>query len=194
MAERELPTTRIALLELLEERRTAREGYDLLDEKRMLLASRMLKLVDAVLAKRTERDALRATALAALRDALERHGLHELETLRVPEALSRTELATERVLGVELVSARVHAAPTVVDASPETRACADAWSAVGRTATELAALECSLWRLSDEYARTERRASAIEQVLLPELDAGIATIEGGLEAMEQEDAVRVHRR
>jgi V/A-type H+-transporting ATPase subunit D len=194
MADRELATTRVAFLELLEERRTAREGYDLLDEKRMLLAARMLKLVDAVLAKRAERDACGAAAYAALRDALERHGLHELETLRVSETVSRIDIATERVLGIELVTALAQPGTADVDASPEARACGEAWAALGRVCAELAALECSLWRLADEYARTERRASAIEQVLLPELDGGIATIEGVLEAIEQEDAVRVHRR
>lgn len=195
MADRELPTTRIALLELADERRTTREGYDLLDEKRMLLAARMLKLIAAVEERRRTLAATRERALAALRAALERHGLHELETLAAPEVEFRTTLATERVLGVELVTAveRPVAAPAPA-ASPEVEACADAWRAVERESVELAALDCSLWRLADEYARTERRASAIENVLLPELERGIATIEGGLEAIEQEDAVRMHRR
>jgi V/A-type H+-transporting ATPase subunit D len=196
MADRELATTRIALLELGEERRTAREGYDLLDEKRMLLAARMLKLVGDVEARRRERDRLWAAACESLRAALDRHGLHDLETLRTPRGSFRCDASTERVLGVELVSASEHAAAAESETwpSPELGDCAAAWRALGANAVELAACECSLWRLADEYARTERRASAIEQVLLPELERGIATIEAGLEAIEQEDAVRVHRR
>lgn len=195
MPDRELPTTRIALLELGEERRTAREGYDLLDEKRMLLAARMLKLIATIADRRRTLGATRERAVVALRAALERHGLQELETLPVADVAFRTAIATERVLGVELVTASAQAeARGDVATSPEAHACAAAWRAVGSESVELAALECSLWRLSAEYARTERRASAIENVLLPELERGIATIEGGLEAIEQEDAVRVHRR
>lgn len=195
MADRELPTTRIALLELADERRTTREGYDLLDEKRMLLAARMLKLIEAVEARRAVHAASRRRALDALRQVLERHGLQELETLPVPEVEFRSVLSTERVLGVELVTAiEETTSATGAAHSPEVAACADAWRTIHRESVELAALECSLWRLSDEYARTERRASAIEQVLLPELERGIATIESGLEAIEQEDAVRMHRR
>ena len=42
MAERTLTATRITFLELKDERRMVQEGYALLDEKRMLLASEML--------------------------------------------------------------------------------------------------------------------------------------------------------
>jgi vacuolar-type H+-ATPase subunit D/Vma8 len=72
-------------------------------------------------------------------------------------------------------------------------ACTAAWRAVLERAVTLAAVEASLWRLSDEFRRTERRTAAIEHVLLPELDAAIGTIEQALEGVEQEEALRVRR-
>ena len=79
MADRELATTRIALLELGEERRTAREGYGLLDEKRMLLAVRALALAATLQTRREQWHAAWRAAVEALAAACDRHGLQALE-------------------------------------------------------------------------------------------------------------------
>ena len=49
----------------------------------------------------------------------------------------------------------------------------------------------NLRRLIDEYRRTERRARALENVLLPEIDHSLRFIEEQLDAVDQEEAVRV---
>ena len=59
-------------------------------------------------------------------------------------------------------------------------------------AAPLAALESTLLRLADEYQRTERRTRAIENVLLPELEADLRNVEAALEGLDQEEVVRVH--
>jgi V/A-type H+-transporting ATPase subunit D len=218
MADRELATTRIALLELGEERRTAQEGYALLDEKRVMLAARALSLAARLAQLRGEWQEHRRRAVGALAAALDRHGVHALETWPLTPATLHVDLRETSVLGVKLPEAsarlRVEAtpaapapAPTVdptrvatgapdgpappADPSPEAEACGRAWRVLLERSAELAALETALWRLADEYRRTERRTAAIEHVLMPELDAAIATIGQGLEAIDQEEAVRV---
>jgi V/A-type H+-transporting ATPase subunit D len=52
----------------------------------------------------------------------------------------------------------------------------------------------NLERLSFEYRRSVRRARALQDVLLPELDRAIHVIEGRLEELEQEDAISMRRR
>jgi V/A-type H+-transporting ATPase subunit D len=198
--DRELATTRIALLELGEERRTAREGHALLDEKRMLLAARALALADTLAAQRREWRLAWGAAVQALRAALDRHGLHALEAWPVAEQALQFEVREQRMLGVALpqVAATEPAAASrgpppfrPADPSPESAACAQAWRALLVRAATLAALETSLWRLADEYRRTERRTAAIEHVLLPELEQAIGTIEQALESGDQEEVVRV---
>jgi V/A-type H+-transporting ATPase subunit D len=49
----------------------------------------------------------------------------------------------------------------------------------------------SLHRLIREYVRTERRARALENVVLPEIDESLRFIEEQLDAVDQEEAVRV---
>jgi V/A-type H+-transporting ATPase subunit D len=47
----------------------------------------------------------------------------------------------------------------------------------------------NLERLQLEYRRAVRRARALQDVLLPELDRSIGEIEARLEELEQEDAI-----
>jgi V/A-type H+/Na+-transporting ATPase subunit D len=200
MPSRELAPTRIALLELGEERATAREGYALLDEKRMMLAARML----ALLARHAEECGRWRAALAAAEGALvaafDRHGVRDLE-LRPRGVPGQTfALREQRLLGVRVPAVAVAAtdpggavAVAAVDESPEARRAAAMFRTLLGRAPALAALECALWRLADEYRRTERRAGAIEHLLLPELGRDIAEIEGALEAIDQEEAQRVRR-
>jgi V/A-type H+/Na+-transporting ATPase subunit D len=60
-------------------------------------------------------------------------------------------------------------------------------------AARLAVLTGNLERLRVEYLRTSRRARALEDVLLPEMDARIDVIDNALEELEREEAVRVRR-
>ncbi|HXQ63358.1 MAG TPA: V-type ATP synthase subunit D [Steroidobacteraceae bacterium] len=198
MADHDLAPTRIALLELTEDRRTADEGYALLDEKCMLLASRILALI-----ARYEADWRRwrtdlAAAEAALRAAFERYGLGDLESRPVAPATLVLVRREQRVLGVgvpEVTGVRLEFGPepAVFDDSAEARRATVLYRDLCRLAAPLAALECALWRLADEYRRTERRAGAIEHLLLPEIERDIAVIEAALETVDQEEAVRVRR-
>ena len=56
-------------------------------------------------------------------------------------------------------------------------------------AAPLAAVTGNLERLSQEYRRSVRRARALQDVMLPELDRDIADVEGRLEELEQGDAI-----
>ena len=45
-------------------------------------------------------------------------------------------------------------------------------------------------RLAREYRRTERRANALEKVLLPEVEEAIKLIDEQLDTMEREEVIR----
>jgi V/A-type H+/Na+-transporting ATPase subunit D len=59
---------------------------------------------------------------------------------------------------------------------------------------ELAACGVNLRRLVRDYVRTERRARAIENVLMPEIESALKTIDEQLEGMDQEEIARLHQR
>jgi V/A-type H+-transporting ATPase subunit D len=58
----------------------------------------------------------------------------------------------------------------------------------------IAVCSVNLRRLMQEYVRTERRARAIENVLLPEIEHSLKFIDEQLELLEQEEVARVRQR
>jgi len=191
--------TRTALLELQEERHAMREGHVFLDEKCLLLAGEMLRQLarHATLA-RALREAHEA-AMSALQAALGRHGLDGLQ-VQPPGTLPQAvlDVRTCSLVGVRLQDATWHADPPVAEpsvaASPEAAGCRLAFAALAAAAAPLAAVSGNLERLSQEYRRSVRRARALQDVLLPELERELRGIEGGLEELEQQDLISMHHR
>lgn len=186
--------TRSAVLELQDERRAMHEGYVFLDEKCLLLAGEMLRQLESHDRLHERLLALHADAAAALAAAVARHGLHGLQ-IYPPTDLSRAALTVRArsLMGVRLQQATLDArdaqADDAVDRSPEAEACRRAYAAVLAVCAEVAAVRGNLERLSLEYRRSVRRARALQDVMLPELDNAIAEIDGRLEEAEREDAI-----
>jgi V/A-type H+-transporting ATPase subunit D len=196
--ERELSPNRSTALELREERHLVQEGYEFLDEKRILLAAEILRGLERYRHARSAWLALHQQAGAALLDAAARHGLDALIVYpEQPLAEFRIVPRTRRAMGIVIVEAQADAVPAAaspqaVDPSPEARASAAVHLDLLREAVPLAALERSLRRLAAEYRRTERRARALENVLMPELEQALRFVEEQLELYELEENVRVH--
>ena len=188
--------TRVALLELRDERRQVQEGYELLDEKRVMLATEMLRQLREHAAQQRRLQQHEAAARAAFTAAVTAHGFDDL-TVAPPCPLDAALLRRERrsVLGIALIEAHLDAPPAAgsatAPASPELRGCALAFREVAADYAVLAACAGNLRRLIREYVRTERRARALENVLLPEIDASLRFVEEQLDAVDQEEAVRV---
>jgi V/A-type H+-transporting ATPase subunit D len=199
MSERETTPTQSLLLELKEERLGMREGYRFLDEKRLILASEILAELKRYQAELDAFDSAYADASAALEEAVVRHGVEELSLYPpYPPLDGAMDLKPRSVLGVTVYDLTCEVAEpepplgTAV-ASPEAERCRDAFRALIPRAAHLAALAGNLERLREDYARTARRARALEDVLLPELDETLSAIAGALEELEREEAVRARR-
>ncbi|MEE4637132.1 MAG: V-type ATP synthase subunit D [Wenzhouxiangella sp.] len=196
MAGTETSPTRSAFLELQDERQVVREGFEFLDEKRVILAQEMLRRLEAFQGDRDRYQALHAEAVVAMARALGRHGLDGLE-VHPPWALKAAELdlLEQPFLGVSLVDADLvleqGSAEPAVNPSPESRRCAAAFIELTRLALAMAVQRSCLERLIDEYIRTERRARALENVVLPEITESLEFINEQLEAVDQEEAIRV---
>ena len=186
--------TRSAVLEMKDERRAMHEGYVFLDEKCLLLAGEILRQLEQHGRLQREFVALHGNAIGRLQSAVARHGLHELQVYPPTElAHAPLELAARSLMGVHLQQAswtgQDASAAEAVMPSPEAEACRRAFAAVLACGAKLAAVSGNLERLSLEYRRSVRRARALQDVMLPELDHTIGDIEGRLEELEQEDAI-----
>lgn len=197
MPERNVTATRIAFLELGDERRMVREGHVLLDEKRMLLAAEILAGLGRYRGLRRAWLETLADAREALIAAVRRHGLDGVVThpgRRGPPGSLVIE--ERRLLGLRLADAHLEpASPELefppAETSPEIDDCNRLFVALAARAAEMAALAASLRVLARDYVRTERRARALENVILPEIEADIRFVESQLESIDQEESIRV---
>jgi len=191
--------TRSFVLEMKDERRAMHEGYVFLDEKCLLLAAEILRELTRYGALRRDFIALHSTAIHALEAAIARHGLHGLQIYPAASVAGASLKDTQRmVMGVRVQSVALDvgavAELSAVDPSPEGDSCRRAFASLLAPAASLAALAGNLERLSLEYQRSARRARALQDVLLPELDRSVYEIESRLEELEQEDAIWMRHR
>ncbi|KAA6184947.1 ATPase [Thiohalocapsa marina] len=219
MSVREIIPTQSAYLELKAERAGMQEGYRFLDEKRLILASEILAQLRDYEDTMARWNQAQSVALAALRLAVGRHGIEELGIYPAsPPTDFPSPGAPRSVLGVAVVSvppaplaeipgipakaADPRAAPVLeqqpqqagaatVLRTPEAEHCRACFAPLPQLAARLATLTGNLERLRREYLRTARRARALEDVLLPELDATLRAVDTALEELEREEAVRV---
>ncbi|MDE2369984.1 MAG: V-type ATP synthase subunit D [Burkholderiales bacterium] len=194
----DISPTRSAVLEMRDERRAMHEGHVFLDEKCLLLAGEILRELARQRDLRRRCDALDAAARRALQAAVARLGLQGLQVHPAADlAPARLRLARRALMGVPLQQTDYDAAATApaaaVEPNAEAEACRAAYAELLRAAVPLAAVEGNLERLADEYRRTVRRARALQDVMLPELDATISEVEGRLEELEQEEAIGMRR-
>jgi V/A-type H+-transporting ATPase subunit D len=183
--------TRHSFLALRDEHGFLREGFEFLDEKRLLLAQRILLEHDAY---RASRDALAESwheALATLADALGESGLLALAVAERPRIhLELPELKRHAHFGVPLWRVEREDTRTDEETIEPDRLCALAFARITALAALTAALAGNLHRLIAEYRRTDRRARALENVVLPEVGKRLRDIEAALEDGDLEETLR----
>jgi len=191
----DIGATRSAALALAEERRLMRQGYQFLDEKRVLVATEIVRRLREVEALEKTVRARLGAAQDALRATVLRHGWSDL--LAYPPAVAPPEAPRTRrtlFLGVAILEAEpppdTGEGRAALDASPEAQACSAAFRALLEPLVRLAAGTGNLERLAAEYRRTERRARALENVLLPEVERVLTQVQEQLELADLEEVAR----
>ena len=189
--------SRSAFLELRDEQRLVNDGYEFLDEKRILLAAELLRQRSAWRAARAAFMEHWQAAAKALPAAAADQGLEGLQVYP-PYTLdaARLDVGQRPFVGQVMLEASLdigHSELTrePVRPSPEVRHCAKAFRALLEDAAPLAAITANLERLMHEYRRTERRVRALENVVLPEIHRDLAAMEEHLDLNEQEEVIRV---
>ena len=192
---REVTPTRSSALELADERKLMRQGFEFLDEKRTLLAAEMLRQLRLYQERVALFNEAMKRAAEALALATERHGLDGVQVYPAPEAPQIPGNTRALFLGLTMLSVgetppAVHETPPAVDPSPETKACRATFEALLTMAADIGTRNGNLQRLAREYRRTERRAQALEKVLLPEVEQAIKHVDEQLDTMEREETIR----
>lgn len=189
--------SRSAFLDLQDEQRLVNDGYEFLDEKRILLAAELLRQREAWREARAAFMRRWDAAAKLLPAAAADQGLEGLQVFprQTLEAAS-VDLEERPYVGQVLLEASMALGEAQLLREPmrpsrEVRLAAEAFREALKAAVPLAAITANLKRLMREYRRTERRVRALENVVLPEIGQDLAAMEEHLDLNEQEEVIRV---
>ena len=191
--------TRIAQLELRDEQRLVKAGYELLDEKRIRLVAEIRAQLARLRRWQSEVRKGDAAVRSSLAAALGRHGLEELSVYPAASAADdELGFTHTQIFGLGLLEARwqrgaARSTARPVNPSPEARTCAQDYRALLEPLLHAAVHGVNLRRLIREYLLTERRARAVENVVLPEIERSLKFLDEQLEILDQEEVARVRR-
>ncbi len=195
-------TTRMELLAKKAQIALARQGRELLEQKRTALMRELMRVADRVM---TSSDALQQAATEA------RAALARAEAVAGSEAVRSAAMATRGELALEVQATTVMGVSVpVIEQKRVTRsALGRGYSIIGTSVTideaaaafetevdsliQLAQSELRLTRLAAELQRTSRRVNALEQILIPRLEAERDFIQMALDERERTDHFRLKR-
>jgi V/A-type H+-transporting ATPase subunit D len=195
MAKLNVAPTKSNYLELSSQLDSAKEGYELLDQKRQILIFELMsRLGRARDAERRVADAL-AAAFAALREATLDIGSPGIDRATLGVAFEhQIELAQQNLMGIRLPTVTVTPAALSVQfgvggTSAHTDAAMQRFLEALPLLAELAELENSVIRLARELRKTQRRCNALSKVFIPDYSETIDYILSSLEERERESFI-----
>ncbi len=171
-------------------------GYDLMDRKRNVLIRELMLLVDQAKTLRGSIEEAYQSAYAELQDANITLGVIERFANVVPIDDSIT-VETRSVMGVDIpiVKNTGGSAPLMPYGFLDTNIQLDMAYASFRRARDLtltlAEVDNGVFRLATAIQATQRRANALENVLIPRYTAIIRTISDALEDKDREEFTRM---
>ena len=176
-------------------RALARTGYELMDRKRNILVREMMSLMDTAKAVQDQIDTVFAEAYQSLQTANIKLGICDriAEAVDVDESL---DIRYRSVMGVEL--------PHIPDTAPPPRLeygfattssaldeCYIKFHKVKDLIRQLAEVETSIYRLAESIKKAQKRANALQNIVIPGFDETIRFITDALEEKEREEFVRL---
>jgi V/A-type H+-transporting ATPase subunit D len=195
-----ISATRMELLARKAQIALARQGRDLLEQKRTALMREFLRIADTVM-ERTE--ALQHSAAMAYQALARAEAIAGPEAVRSAALASRAEFPLEvktiNVMGVKVpfVEQKRVSRPafgrgySVVGASVTIDEAASAFEAEVESIIRLAESELRLRRLAEEIQSTSRRLNALDHLLIPRLEAERSFIQMALDERERADHFRL---
>ena len=173
----------------------AKLGYDLLDRKRNILVREMMQLIDRASAIQENINSTYAKAYLALQKANVTLGMCT-EFAQATPVDNSLDIDLRSVMGVELpVVTLGETKPDMYYGLNSTNSSLDeaylSFLEVKKMTAQLAEIENNVYRLADAIKKTQKRANALNNIMIPQFTATIKYITEALEEKEREDFSRL---
>lgn len=191
----QIAPTRSNLMRIKNELAFSRTGYDLLDQKRSILVSELLTLVDQAVDYQNRVERALQDAETSLQDAIMHMGRLRVANLAGAVSISSSiSLSSRKVMGVALPKVSTEFSGTGPFFSPE------GTSMIGEVAVsrfsealslmgQMAELKVSIMRLSREVKKTIRKVNSLEKLVIPDREETVRYLTGRIEEAERENFV-----
>ncbi|MGN1481075.1 V-type ATP synthase subunit D [Porcipelethomonas sp.] len=194
MAEQVFPTKG----NLIKARKTlalCRLGYDLMDRKRNILIREMMQLMDKAKSLRGSIEDTYKEAYAALQDANITLGVIDKIAQSVPVE-NGISVTYRSVMGVDIPSVTLTRKKTIVPygfyaTNSQLDKAYVSFSKVKDMTVVLAEVENSIYRLATAIKKAQRRANALQNILIPRYEEMVKYIIENLEEKEREEFSRL---
>lgn len=195
MAEQQVFATKGNLILYKKALKLAALGYELLDRKRNILIRELMSLVDKAGELRESIEDTYKEAYSALQLANISMGLVTPYANCIPVETG-VEISTRSVMGVELPKVTLKERPLKVTYGfSQTDSQLDraylAFEKVKQTTAVLAEVENSIYRLSVAIKKTQRRANALQNIIIPRNEHIVKFITDSLEEKDREEFSRM---
>ncbi|MEL3912853.1 V-type ATP synthase subunit D [Treponema pedis] len=193
MAKLNIAPTKSNLLSLTEQLRAAKDGYDLLEQKREILVMELMKMLDKVKILEKEINKQISVAYPALRRMFIAVGRNETE--RLAKTLNYEFRFTEKTVtaaGIRFASISAELpkrtlAYSYLDSFADCDKVMIDFFKLLDLLTEMASIRTIVWRLAGEVKKTQRRVNALDKQVIPQTSETKTYIESVLEEREREN-------
>ena len=172
-------------------------GYELLDKKRNILIREMMNLIDSAKEIQGDIETVFHKAYSALQQANIDIGIDTVEKIGYAiEVEESVNVKSRSVMGEEI--------PIVFMDEPDFRPsygmksttssldeAVENFNAVKRLTRQLAQIEISLYRIAESVKKTQKRANALKNIMIPRYEAETKLILNALEEKEREEFSRL---
>lgn len=175
----------------------SRAGYELLDKKRNILIREMMNLIDAAKAVQGEIETTFKNAYSALERANIDTGIETVEKIGLAvEVEDSVEIKFRSVMGVEIPIVILEEKPlkpnygmkyTTSSLDEAVRSFAE----VKYMTKQLSQIETSIYRLADSIKKTQKRANALKNIVIPRYEEETRNIQNALDEKEREEFSRL---
>ena len=189
--------TKSNLMKIKDELAFSRTGYDLLDQKRSILVSELLTLVDQAVDYQNRVEKALSEADETLEDAIMHMGRLKVANLAGAVNISSSiTLSSRKVMGVSLPRVSTEFAGSGPFFSPEgTSMLSEVAVTRYREALalmgQMAELKISIMRLAREVRKTIRKVNSLEKLVIPDREATVRYLSSRIEEAERESMIQM---
>ena len=172
-------------------------GYELLDKKRNILIREMMNLIDAAKEIQDKIETTFHDAYSALQQANIDLGIDTVEKIGYSvEVEDSVAVKFRSVMGVEIPIVSMDEAPNKPSyGMKNTTSSLDEavlkFGDVKRMTKQLAQIEISVFRIADNVKKTQKRANALKNIMIPRYEAETRHIQNALDEKDREEFSRL---